>query len=317
MAKPSVKTKYNFDNKMVVKLDIKKYIQRWLPKSKRRDVALVLGGGGARGYAHIGAIEVLKEHGFHITSVVGTSMGALVGGLFAAGKLDELRRIVENVSKKQIISLVDLSIGLDHIATAERLRQLLDEMKEGIRIEDLPMPFCCCTSDLVSGKEVVIDRGPLSEAIRASISIPGIFSPVRKDGHVFVDGSLHNTLPLNRVKRHKGDLLIAVNASAPDTKPFKNYSAGDDKQRKSIWERLKNKLPMLDFQFSENYVNMIMRVCQVSVQNNTQMAMEMTKPDICVDVPMDSFGLLDFERGREIIDYGRREMERVIKVHGF
>lgn len=199
------------------------YINKFLPCRQSRDIALVLGGGGARGFAHIGVIEVLQERGYNITSVAGTSMGALVGGLFAAGKLDELKSTVLSADRRQILSLLDVSLGLDHIATADNLSQLFDRMTQGVRIEDLPLPFCCVASDLVSGREHVFREGSLSEAVRASISIPGVFSPVRIGSEVLVDGSLHNTLPLNRVERRKGDMLVAVNACAPDSGTKSGY----------------------------------------------------------------------------------------------
>lgn len=288
------------------------YFKALLPKSRRRDVALVLGGGGARGYAHIGAVEVLLERGYNITSIAGTSMGALVGGLVAARKLQELKQIVLNISRRQILSLVNVSIGLDHVATADKLSNLLEEMTDGKDIEDLSIPFCCSASDLISGHEHVFRSGKLAQAIRASISIPGIFSPVRLNSEVLVDGSVHNTLPLNRVERHKGDLLIAVNASAPDSRPLSSAIGKESKEQKTRWEKIKGKLPFLNFQFSDNYIKMAMRVCQVTIQNNTQMALEMNKPYICVDVPMDAYGLLDFDRGAEIIEYGRKEMTKAL-----
>lgn len=292
------------------------FLKNIFHKNERKDVALVLSGGGARGYAHIGAIEVLQEHCYNITSVAGTSMGALVGGLFAAGKLEELKDIVLNVSKRQIFSLVDVSIGLDHIATAEKLRKLLDDMTSGKNIEDLPIPFCCSASDLVSGREHIFRSGSLSEAIRASISIPGVFSPVRINDEVLVDGSVHNTLPLNRVERHKNDLLVAVNVSGPDNnfQPPKP-KATTAKEQGTLWGKVKEKLPFLNMQLSDNYLKVTFRVAQLSVQNNTQMALALTPPDICMNMPMDSFGLMEFDRGREIIDYGRREMEKTLERH--
>lgn len=281
-----------------------------MPHRHSKDIALVLGGGGARGFAHIGAIEVLLEHGYRITSVAGTSMGALVGGLYVAGALDELKETVLNLTKRQILSLVNVSIGLDHIATADKLTELLEKMTGGKTIEKLPIPFCCSASDLASGKEYVFRDGSLSTAIRASISIPGIFSPVRINGKTLVDGSVHNTLPLNRVARHKGDILVAVNASAPDMGNQKSEETDTSKSQRRLWKWLKRKLPFLRYQYSDNYLNMALRVCQVAIQNNTQMAVEMTRPDLLVNIPMDTFGLLDFEKGREIMEYGREAMER-------
>lgn len=250
-------------------------------KRRQRNVALVLGGGGARGFAHIGAIEVLLERGYNIASVAGTSMGALVGGLYAAGKLDKMKRIVLGLNRKKIISLIGISPGLDHIASGDKLKEILDRISGGVRIEQLPIDFCCSASDVATGEERVFTSGPLSEAIRASVSIPCFFAPVREGEHIYVDGSVHNTLPLDRVVRHKGDILVAVNVSAHDTHTS---------------------------HAPENYVNMLLRVAQVSIQNNTRIAMKLTPPDICADIPMDSFGLLEFERAREIISLGRKTM---------
>ncbi len=289
------------------------YLKGIIPHHHGKDIALVLGGGGARGFAHIGAIEVLEEHGYHITSVAGTSMGALVGGLYAAGGLDELKERVLGLTRRQILSLVGVSIGLDHITTADKLTELLDKMTGGKTIEHLAIPFCCSASDLTSGKEHVFRSGSLSMAIRASISIPGIFSPVRIDGMTLVDGSVHNTLPLNRVARHKDDILVAINVSAPDAGCHETTVADAEQKQRPVWKWLKGKLPFLRYQYSDNYLKMALRVCQVAIQNNTQMAIDTTKPDILVNIPMDAYGLLDFERGKEIIEYGRQAMEKELE----
>ena len=164
-------------------------------RHRGKDVALVLGGGGARGIAHIGAIEVLEERGYHITSVAGTSMGALVGGLYAAGQLDELKCRILNLDRKQMVSIMDVSLGLDHIASGRHLMRLINSLIGDVMMEDLPIPFCCCATDVVGGREHVFRSGRLSTAIRSSISIPCVFKPVSKDGHIYVDGSVHNTLP--------------------------------------------------------------------------------------------------------------------------
>lgn len=290
-------------------------------KSKSHDVALVLGGGGARGYAHIGAIEVLQEYGYNITSVAGTSMGALVGGLYAAGKLQEMKNKIFSLNRRQILSLIDISLGLDHIATGEKLIELLNEMTGNAQIENLPIPFCCSASDVSSGKEYVFREGSLSDAIRASISIPGFFSPVRIGTHIFVDGSVHNTLPLNQVRRHKGDILVAVNASAADEQPFPSpmqpFSSSirqGENAKKYTWQWLSEKLPLMKSKLSKNYASMAMRIVELSVTNNTEMAKRLTPPDICVDIPSDKFGMLDFDRGREIIEYGRIKMEQALQA---
>ena len=151
-------------------------IKRLFLSPKSHEVALVLGGGGARGIAHIGAIEALEERGYVIHSVTGTSIGALVGGLWAAGKMKELKDIVLKLNKKEVLSLMDISIGLNHLMSGEKLLMVFNQLVGDRKIEDLPVNFCCSASDLVSGKETVFRRGSLKMAMRASISIPCFFT---------------------------------------------------------------------------------------------------------------------------------------------
>ena len=288
-------------------------IHRFLNRNnKSRNVALVLGGGGARGIAHIGAIEVLEEHGYNITSIAGTSMGALVGGFYTAGKLKELKEMLFHLGKKDFLNLMDLSIGLDHIASGDNLMKLLDGIIGDISIESLPVNFCCCATDIVSGNEKVFRAGPLKDAIRASISIPCVLKPVETDNHIYVDGSIHNTLPLDRVTRNNGDLLVAVNVSGPDCKPFSPYlksKQNRNKVAKSFFEHL----PFSKYALSKNYMSMTMRICSISVQNNALNALRLTPPDIYAEVPRDMFNLLDFQKGMEIYLYGREMMENALK----
>lgn len=292
-------------------------IRRLLKRHRRppsRNVALVLSGGGARGYAHIGAIEVLQERGYNITSVAGTSMGALVGGAFANGKLGEFKVMALGLNRKKIINLMDISMGLDHVANGEKLLAVMGQMIGNVRIEQLPIPFACCASDIVSGRERVFTSGPLQTAIRASISIPCFFKPVRENGHIDVDGSVHNTLPLDRVHRRPGDLLVAVNVNGPDSCP---YDAYQKKKQSSdgVFGTIRAKLPFHKVQFSENYMSMALRVTNLTIQANTQLAIRLTPPDICAEIPMDLYGLFDFEKAQELIEVGRQEMTRQLDLY--
>jgi len=284
------------------------FLQRFRRSSM--DVALVLGGGGARGFAHIGAIEVLQAHGYHITSVAGTSMGALVGGLFVAGKMDKLKAIAHSLNKMQMLKMMDVSPGLDHLASGERLLKELRQLVGEVRIEDLPIPFACVASDIISGQPHVFHEGELAKAIRASVSIPCFFKPVEMGDALYVDGSVHDTLPLDVVKRTKDDLLVAVNASAPDEHLHSNAVPSTTHENSSFWMRW---IPVMKSGLSSNYVNMAVRVACLSVQNNTMMAQRLTPPDILADIPMDAFGLFDFTRADEIIAYGRQSMEKALR----
>lgn len=298
-------------------MTMKKYLQRILHRFRRapsKHVALVLGGGGARGYAHIGAIEALEAHGYQITSIAGTSMGALVGGLYACGKLEDAKKIILGLTRKKILSLIDISPGLDHIATADNLTELLKTLTDDTTIESLPIPFRCVASDLVSCQEYIFSQGSLAQAIRSSISIPGFFSPIHLGDHVLVDGSVHDTLPLTRIQRGKGDLLVAVNVSAPEDPTLTVHRAGtqDDVV---FWRRMIKKLPMLKNKLSDNVLSLALRLCQVVVQANTETAMKAVPPDICLDVPMNRYGILEFDKGKEIIEYGRSRMEALLQQY--
>jgi NTE family protein len=275
-------------------------------------VALVLGGGGARGLAQIGAIEELLRRGYVIHSVAGTSMGAIVGGFYVCGQLEDLKETIDQLSRRDIMSLIDFSLGLDHIASGDKLEALINDMLQGAIIEELPMSFCCCASDLVSGQERVFTEGSLAHAIRASISIPGFFKPVSIGDGAYVDGSVHNIFPLNRVKRERGDILVGINVSAPDEHPNADYITKDDKSTTSFLHAIRSRIPFFSSQFSENYINLALRVARIAMQNATQIAMQLNPPDICVNVPMDRFGLFDYTKNKEIIEYGRKGMAEAL-----
>lgn len=181
---------------------------------KKRRVALVLAGGGARGVAHIGAIEELESQGFEIGAVAGTSMGALVGGVYASGYLEPFKEWMCALDKYKVFSLVDFALSTEGLVKGDRVMEAMKELVPDVEIEQMPVPFAAVAADLLTGSEVVLDSGGLYDAIRASISIPSVFRPVHRDGRVLVDGGTVNPLPLNRVRREEGDLLVAVDVSA-------------------------------------------------------------------------------------------------------
>ena len=158
--------------------------------TKKKDVALVLSSGGAKGLAHIGAIEELETHGYHISSIAGCSMGALIGGVYAAGKLEEFREWMKTVDKKKMLELTDFSLSLNHLVKGKKIIEAIMEFVPDVAIEDLPIPFCVVATDLKAGKEVLITKGSLFQAIRASISIPSFYEPVQRDGMILVDGGV-------------------------------------------------------------------------------------------------------------------------------
>lgn len=301
-----------------MKTIIKKILALFKHKKQRsKNVALVLSGGGARGYFHIGAIEALEERGYTITSVAGTSMGALIGGAYANGHLNELKQLFLSLNKKKILQLLDVSMGLDHITNGERLMQTLDNVLGNAKIEQLKVPFTCCASDIVSGEERVFTSGLLRTAVRASISIPGFFKPVKENGHIYVDGSVHNTLPLDRVVRNENDLLLAINVNGADTCPYMAYLKNKEerKDKEGIFRNMVKHLPFYNVKFSANYMNMAVRISSMAIQANTQLALRLTPPEILVELPMNLYSMFDFNKAAELIAYGKEEMARQLEAY--
>ncbi|BBY14535.1 patatin-like phospholipase family protein [Mycolicibacterium litorale] len=176
--------------------------------SKR--VALVLGSGGARGYAHIGVIEELHSRGYEIVGISGSSMGALVGGLQAAGKLDEYAEWAKSLTQRAVLRLLDPSLTAPGVLRAEKILDAVRDVLGEVCIEDLPVPYTAVTTDLIAGRSVWLQRGPVDAAIRASIAIPGVITPHVLDGRLLADGGILDPLPMAPVAAVNADLTIAV-----------------------------------------------------------------------------------------------------------
>ncbi|MFV8571060.1 patatin-like phospholipase family protein [Marinobacter sp. SBS5] len=181
-----------------------------------KTVALTLGSGGARGYAHIGAIEVLHERGYKIIAVSGCSMGALVGGMYAAGKLQEYKDWVTGLGQFDVLKLLDVTFTSIGAIRGEKVFSVVREILGDTRIEDLPMSYTAVATDLLAHKEIWFQEGPLDQAIRASIAIPSVVTPLVLNGRVLVDGALLNPLPIIPTISAHADLVMAVNLSGED-----------------------------------------------------------------------------------------------------
>lgn len=188
---------------------------------KKQDVALVLSSGGPRGWAYIGAIEELEHRGYNITSVAGTSIGSLIGGIYAAGRLDELKEWLFSLDAWKVFTLMDLSISRNHLVKGDKVIEAIKKIVPDIDIEELAIPYRAVAADLYTGEEVIFDRGNLFEAIRASISIPSLFRPVRYGYRTLVDGGIVNTLPIDRVVRNGQDIVVAFDVNDIDVEEIR------------------------------------------------------------------------------------------------
>lgn len=179
----------------------------------RPKIGLALGGGVARGWAHIGALRALKRYGVEPDVVCGASVGAVVGGMMLAGKLDALEEWVLSLNRLRIVSYLDLRIRSGGLIGGERLISEMRRHIGDVRIEDLPTPFAAVATDLITGHEVWLQDGGLSESLRASFSLPGVFPPVERDGRMLIDGALVNPVPVSVCRALGAQLVIAVNLS--------------------------------------------------------------------------------------------------------
>ena len=202
-------------------------------------VALALGSGGARGYAHIGVINELRSRGYEVVGVAGSSMGALVGGLFAAGSLQEFTEWSTTLTQRAVLRLLDPSITAAGVFRAGRFLDAVREILGEITIEELPIPYTAVTTDLLAGKSVWLQRGLLTEAIRASIAIPGVIAPHVLNGRLLADGGILDPLPMAPIASANADLTVAVSVSGMEADQAGDVPAGPE--TKATRERL-NKL---------------------------------------------------------------------------
>lgn len=302
----------------------------------KKSVALVLGSGGARGLAHIGAIEALEERGYQITSVSGCSMGSIIAGMFCAGKLEEAKQWFLSIDKQRILQLTDFSITGNSLVKGKKIIKALQEIVPECKIESLTIPLTLVASDLLTTDEVVFRTGSLFEAIRASISIPLFFQPVQWQGRLLVDGGILNPLPLKQIQRTEGDILVAMNISGKDGLAIHQQSSdllklaqtmqqkrmpNMPKAIRQLSESVTNRLTAIDrakrlsLQGTVNYVTMLDRMSDMQIQQSTLLALQLTPPDIVATMPQYAFNTFDFDKAETIISEGYRIMSEALDAY--
>lgn len=276
------------------------------------NIALVLSGGGARGIAHIGVIEILEKRGYKISSISGASMGALVGGMYAAGKLEEFKEWMCSLDKMKVFSLVDFTFSSNGLVKGDKVLNAIKEFVPDINIEDLKIDFSATASDITNHKEIIYRTGSMYEAIRASIAIPTVLKPVIKDGSVIVDGGVMNNIPIENVKRKNGDLLVAVYVSA-DIPPVKlQISKKEEKQQKSVYLEKINEFYQQLYKVSPKskkeklgYFTLLEQTFNSAAMKLAQLTIEKGSPDILVNISRHTCGTYDFYKAAELVEIGR------------
>lgn len=269
---------------------------------EKKDVALVLASGGAKGFAHIGVIKALKERGYNITSIAGTSMGALIGGMYATGEWEKAKEWFFDLDRQKIWSLLDFTWSISSFVKGDKLIETMKEVVPDKMIEDLDIPFCAVSTDLKTGKEVVFREGSLYNAIRASISLPVIFTQVETEDQVLVDGGLVNGLPLNRIQRKPGDLLVAINLDDYE------WCTPEENKPTGRFPKVRSKINAL----SNNHFNMLRRSLTISIRQNIELSLKLTPPDLYMNVDLAEYGSYDYDKAEEIAQLGYEQMNNLL-----
>jgi NTE family protein len=271
-------------------------------------VALVLGSGGARGNAHIGVIQVLEEQGFDIVSVSGCSMGAVVGGMYAAGKLPAFTEWVLGLSRFNVFRLVDMSLLSMGAIRGEKVYAILDALLGDQLIEDLPIPYTAVATDLVKQQEVWFQSGSMMDALRASVAVPGLIMPVTEKDRFLVDGGLLNPVPIMPTVADQADLIIAVNLNTNVENPrfirgssFNIAEFSDDLKAPSV-NTTKSERSHLQW----NKMEMLNQCFETMQATMAKYKMAGYEPDVEVRIDRDACSFFELHRAKEMIEMGRQ-----------
>lgn len=309
---------------------------------RRRRVALVLGSGGARGLAHMGVIEAIEARGLEIVSVAGSSMGAVIGGIHAAGRLPAYRDWVTTLARGQVLRLVDFVWGSPGLVRGQRVVEAMTGLIGEHRIEELPLPFVAVACDLATQRQVWLTRGPLMDAIRASFAIPGVFTPHLVDGRELVDGGLLAPVPIAAARMVMADLVVAVDVNGrpepaavlavPSPEPVIEGSS-DAAQRSApgepppgyaarladLFEGMLQKKPQEarpQAVAQPGVLDLMSRSLDTMQGALARLQLAMDPPDVLVRVPRDACAFYEFWRAAELVALGRETADRALDAAG-
>lgn len=290
-------------------------------------IGLALGSGSARGLAHIGVLRAIEEADIEVDIVAGTSMGALVGAVYAAGMLNELEAVFQSFDWRKIVSFFDVVLPKSGLLDGAKVSDLVREHVQSARMEELPKLFAAVATDIVSGEEFTMSSGDVIDAVRASISVPGVFTPVRSNGRILVDGGLVNPVPVSVARAMGADIVIAVDLNheivsgknfrpvLPQGHQMENWVEGYRQAIQGIKERmLAHEIPGLAQlarwasaeESAPNIFEVLLASINVMETRITQTRLELDKPDILIQPPLGQIRFLEFGRAEEIVEIGYR-----------
>jgi len=267
----------------------------------KKKVSLVLSSGGARGIAHIAVIDELESRGYEICSIAGTSAGAMIGGIYASGNFEIFKEWMFKLKPVDIVKLFDFSFSTNGLVKGDKIFLELGKLFPDQNIEDMTIPFVAISTDIINNKEVVLDKGSLFNAIRASISIPTFFKPLKKGDSLLVDGGLFNPAPVNRIKRFGNDLLMVVNVETLRNDFPLASEITDKPETQSI---LSSVIPF-KYHGMPGYIQLVNKTIGIMLSQLADLTMEKYHPDLVININRDFFGTYDFHKYSEIMEIGR------------
>lgn len=282
---------------------------------KDKTISLVLGSGGARGLAHIGVIKYLSEQQYKIGSIVGCSIGALVGGVYAGGKIDELEEWMLNLKKTDMVKLMDFSWGMNGFIKGDKVISELEAFIGNKDIEDLDIPFTAIAADIKTEKEVWICSGGLFEAIRASVSLPLFLTPVSKDGKLLIDGGVLNPIPIAPAFKDGFDTIVAVNLGGvpdPDIHTAEKQRSIQPNQDEGLFRKISTYISnIIDSkkkagEEEEGYgmYDIADRAFDIMQNAIARQKLAAYTPDVLIEIPRNACGTLEFDKAEEMIKMG-------------
>jgi NTE family protein len=279
-----------------------------------KNVRLVLGSGGARGMAHIGVIEELEKAGFEIKEIVGCSMGAVVGGIYCSGYLADYKHWLIKLSRMDVFMLLDFTLSAQGFVKGEKVFKAMEEFIGDHQIENFHIPFTAVASDLLNKKEVHYRTGSLFKALRSSIAIPTVFTPVINNKSQLVDGGVLNPLPIDLVKKEEGEIIVAVNINANISYGRNNLPVEENTEKAAYLKMLdviRATLPRFDSKNENTAENLglfdiLNKSYDLTQDRLTELMIQVHKPDLVVNISRDACGVFEFYRANEIIEEGRK-----------
>jgi len=299
----------------------------------KQKVALVLSAGGARGLAEAGAIYELEQSGFEISSVAGSSIGSVIGGLYAMNKLDDYIQWLKNFQKRDVFSLMDFTFSKKGLIKGEKVFREMKTFIPDILIEEMQIPYVALASDLFAKKPVIFDKGSFYEAIRASTAIPNVIIPVKKGNTILVDGGVLNPLPMQYVKRNEGDILVVINLYSENEeqkkekkKPQIKSNGKLEKHEKEVnlhiarfnqsiehfYKKIVDYIPKGD-KMSTGHFTLIDMATKAVLHRMAELTLQLYKPDILINIPANIAGTFDFYKTDFLVEYGKKKAKKAIE----